>query len=239
MDIVISASNGLAKWLGLELPRMPSLDGKKVGTQSLQTATNLVSWQCHIISNRYRSRHKTIIAVEAHSRYALLIPCSGQFTVEEFEQELLNRWLNELIHHTAESGKVEGEDIETFCNQIQILPKQFQWFRNTDMSVQGHVSDAGQWVTDTLSEYGDEYLTVDNALGLGFHINEQFKRAKDSAGKKVRFYPIERLVADGLERFWSGSVETRGTGEAVKPIDSTGVVISMADYLKSKAQANK
>jgi len=87
MNIIISASNALAKWLGLELPRIPSPDGNKVGTQSLQSADDLVSWQCHIISNQYRSSYQTIIAVEAHSRYALLIPCSARLTPEEFEQD--------------------------------------------------------------------------------------------------------------------------------------------------------
>jgi len=238
MNIIISASNALAKWLGLELPRIPSPDGNKVGTQSLQSADDLVSWQCHIISNQYRSRDKTIIAVEAHSRYALLIPCSARLTVEQFEQELLNRWLNELVHHATNSRAVASDDVEVFCDRIEALPKQFQWFRNTDMSVQGHVSDAGQWVTDTLREHNDQSLTLDNALGLGFHINEQSKRAKDSAGKKTRFYPIERLVDDGLDRFWSESHKV-GKNEVVVPIDSAGVVVSMADYLKSKHESKK
>jgi len=51
MKMLISASNALSKWLGLELPRISGIDGKGVGTQPVTTTTATVAWQCHIVDN--------------------------------------------------------------------------------------------------------------------------------------------------------------------------------------------
>ena len=60
------------------------------------------------------------------------------------------------------------------------------------------------WNHAHLDQYGVDQLNNEDAFGLGFHINSQLKRAKNSLGKKEQFFPIPRFVDDGLFRFAKG-----------------------------------
>jgi len=73
MKCIISATNAFAKWLKLDLPRIPSPDGKKIGLQSLITDEDSLSWQCHVIQKHARLTKTTVIAVEAYSLYVIIM----------------------------------------------------------------------------------------------------------------------------------------------------------------------
>lgn len=51
-----------SKWLKLDLPRFPSPDGKRIGTQPLLTNEFQVGWQCHVIKIFYKHGKDTVIA---------------------------------------------------------------------------------------------------------------------------------------------------------------------------------
>ena len=183
------------------MPRISGIDGKGVGTQPVITTADTLSWQCHIVDNRYRSRYKTIIAVESYSRYTLLIPCPHRLTQTELEFILLNSWLRDLIDWMEETGAESKAVIGQACETMDATDFNVQWVRNMDLSINGHVIDASYWLRDVLEQEGVDSLSDELAYLLGRHINQQFKRAKSKAGGTRRFCPVERLLEDGLIRF--------------------------------------
>jgi len=119
---------------------------------------------------------------------------------------LLNSWLRDLTNWTEETGAETKTVVAQACETMDATDFNFQWVRNTDLSINGHVADANQWLRDVLEQEGVDSLSDELAYLLGRHINQQFKRAKSKAGGKRRFYPVERLVEDGLNRLWETAV---------------------------------
>ncbi|MFT6914930.1 MAG: hypothetical protein ACJAWL_001229 [Motiliproteus sp.] len=204
LSIVLSASNAMNKWLKLDLPRIPSPDGKRIGTQPLVTDTQQLSWQCHVVPNSYRSKERTVIVTEAYSRYTLLLPYRIAPTVEAFEKDFLERFEFEVQQLMLESGALELPQLARVKQQFDAQKKTLSWFRNTDMSVNGHVGDAEQWLRQMLADKGSSRLSEKDALGLGDHLNKLRKRAKQGQSSTQSFYPVARLLDDGLYRFASG-----------------------------------
>ncbi len=65
--------------------------------------------------------------------------------------------------------------------------------KNTDLSINGHIADAAQWVTQTLDDRNIERLNLPLAFEISNYINCQTKSIKVN-NKKHRFIPIERLL---------------------------------------------
>ncbi|MFT5722114.1 MAG: hypothetical protein ACI9W6_002438 [Motiliproteus sp.] len=246
LTIVLSATNAMNKWLKLDLPRIPSPDGKRIGTQPLVTDNQQLSWQCHVVPNGYRSRKHTVIVTEAYSRYTLLLPYTLTPTVEAFEKDFLERFEFEIQQLMLESGALELPQLASVKQQFDAQKKTLKWFRNTDMSVNGHVVDAEQWLRQMLDDNGTSYLREKDALGLGDLINKQRKRAKQGQSSMQRFYPVARLLDDALYRFASGLADGLYPGTPVgdfpnpypdrkeprAPSSSRDNVVYMADFRK-------
>ncbi|MBE0438567.1 MAG: amino acid adenylation [Gammaproteobacteria bacterium] len=198
---LFSASNALCKWLKSDLPRLPTSDGKQIGIQPLVTDANTVSWQCHVIFTDSWRQHATVIAVEANSRFTLLIPFDDVPTQQKLEQLICEQWANELVELLLRQGEINRDQVARIFNHFYQRTQNSEWVRNTDLSVNGHVSDAEQWVKQTLSGRGLDALDDDLAIELAWHINTQEKQAKDSQGNKRRFYPPALFLEDGLARF--------------------------------------
>jgi hypothetical protein len=203
VNVILSISNALAKWLKLELPRIPSADGKNIGTQPLRSDEQSVAWQCHIVDPRRYHGYRTamIIAVEAQSRYTILLPVNIRLSQEELEKLLITRWAKEIVHLAVEAGEIENEQVEEIFEQFLLSPIHIQWYRNTDLSINGHVSDAEQWVLQTLEEYKLDQLDEIEAITLGAHINRMYKRVKTGGVRSAPFVPTKRFLSDALYRF--------------------------------------
>lgn len=203
MKIIISASNALSKWMKLDLPRIPSLDGKKIGTQTLVTDSEQISWQCHLIKRHRRSPNAIVIAVEAYSRYAIIMPFDNNQTPTqvEFQNELCRLWRYQVAQLIVESEALTRKHIAAVFSQFDKNEKNFEWFKNTDLSVNGHVSDTEQWVIQSYEQYGYQQISEEAAFALGYHINQMYKNARRTDGVKEKFYPLARFVDDGLYRF--------------------------------------
>ncbi len=230
MKILISASNALSKWLGVDLPRISALDGKGVGTQPVSSTADTLAWQCHIVDNHYRSRHKTIIAVESYSRYTALIPCTHRFTQSDLELLILNHWLRDVVGWAEETQAVPASVAVLACEKMDATDFSFRWIRNTDMSINGHVADANQWLKEMLEHEGIERLTDEQGYILARHINQQFKRAKTKAGRKQRFYPVERLIEYGINCFVAGGGNASGDIDGSTHQTLPDNVVSMAEF---------
>ena len=198
---IFSASNALNKWLKLDLPRIPSPDGKRVGTQPLITDAKTISWQCHVVSNTYNGHFYTVIAVEAFSRFTLLLPFDFAPTQSELQERICEQWAYSLVSLMVQHGEIPREQASFVFSHIYQQMNNIEWWRNTDLSVNGHVSDAEQWVTQTIADRGIDALSDEDAFDLAYHINSFYKRAKDKNGKKRQFYPVPNFVEDGLSRF--------------------------------------
>jgi len=203
---MMSVSKNFAKFFGFDLTRLPSADGKRIGTQTISSDENTLSWQCQALTEHSRSRVATVIAVEASSRYSIIFPNLAKMSMQEFEQEFKRRWLQESLLMAVESGAISVESIDKMKEQFANATMQFQWFKNTDLSVNGHVTDTEQWIRAGSVLHRINYLGETEAIELAFQINKTRKKVKISTEKKLheRFVPVARLLDDALFRFAQG-----------------------------------
>lgn len=209
MNVLISATNAFTKWLKLDLPHIPSTDGKRIGTQPLVSDEGTLAWQCHVLHAHNRASSGTVIAVEARSRYTILISLDEPPSAAEFEKMLRRRWANEMVHLILSHGLFGDESVPDIFRRFNATPKDYLWFRNTDLSVNGHVSDAEQWVKQAFEQYGISRFDEGEAIGMGMHINQFFKHVKENGRKSEPFFPITRFVDDGLFRFAAGMAQAK------------------------------
>lgn len=214
--IIFSVSNALCKWLKLDLPRFPVTVGQQPGIQPLVTDDETISWQCHVIFTDSWRERATVIAVEAHSRFTLLLPFDIKPTQAQVEQRLCECWAEELVSLMIKYGDVSRDKAPRIFTHFHERTQQIEWVRNTDLSVNGHVNDAEQWVKEVLADRGLDALDEDLALDLAWTINTQEKRAKQPNGKKRIFYPPALFVEDGMFRF----VPEANVGSPYQPLSS-------------------
>jgi len=126
--------------------------------------------------------------------------------MREFEQELKRRWLKENTIMAVESGAILPDNVVEVETQFNNSSMNFNWFRNTDLSVNGHVCDTEQWIRAGSALHRTNYLGETEAIELGFHINKMRKKVKISKKKRLheRFVPVARLLDDALFRFAHG-----------------------------------
>ncbi len=149
MQLFYSTSKALDKWLKSELP---TLEGTQKGRNTIASDTNTFSWQLHIIDNRYRSSQKTIIATEAHSRFTCFLPVYEPLSLSELHQQLSMQWQQLLVEMIRANQLLPNSDAVLLLSKLDELQYDISWFKNTDLSINGHITDAALWVTQTLAE---------------------------------------------------------------------------------------
>ncbi|WP_067586059.1 hypothetical protein [Endozoicomonas ascidiicola] len=208
LQVIFSATNAFCKYIKEDLARLPSPDGKRIGTQPITTDANTISWQVHAIKGVGRRRNYTdVIAVEARSRYAILFSHPQFSSLEDFVKRFGRRWANEGVDMAVESGATVEEQVQTMFDQFLAIEKEMFFCRNTDLSVNGHVSDADWWLSGSYENYGHNILTEPEETWLGMErINCVHKKAKPFPGAKHQesFIPMSRMVDDWLFRFARG-----------------------------------
>lgn len=210
MDILFSASNAFCKYLKVDLDRLPSPDGKRIGTQPVQTTQECMAWQCHAVKRPSSQGEKIdVIAVEARSRYVMLFSNPQFESLEAFFGLFRKRWAEQSVHMAIESGAVTSEVANNMFEQFKNTPITALFCKNTDLSINGHVSDAQQWLLQSYEHYGVDDLDRAEEFGLGRHINQFRKKAKPFPGAKRQesFLPMSRMVDDWLYRFAKGLSE--------------------------------
>ena len=241
--INISANKALCKWLNIEPPRIESLDGKRVGTQPLVNEGGCLNFQCQVQHSRHGG-HSIVVAIEAHSRYTLIMPFSATPSFNEFEELLLKRWANDLAGWMMQHNILtQEEDIVILFERLFERLAGIDWYANTDMSINSHITDTGLWIEDFRDHFGYENLSEEDVEEIEFRINNQVKSARSGkSAKKETFMPIPRLIDDAIERFdiEPGVVQAQKIPAAVAAKSpnktakrkASGNVISMADYRK-------
>lgn len=201
--VIFSVSNALCKWLRSDLHRFPAEAGQQQGVTPLITDAETISWQCHVIFTDSWRERATVIAVEAYSRFTLLLPFDIKPTQAQLEQRLCEYWAEELVSLMIKYGDISRDQAPRVFTRFHERTQQIEWVRNTDLSANGHVNDAEQWVKELLATRGLDALDDDLALDLSWTINTLEKRAKQPNGKKRTFYPPALFAHDGVSRFVS------------------------------------
>ena len=187
MQLFYSTSKALDKWLKAELP---TLVETQKGRNSIVTTAHKFSWQLHIIDNSYRSSYKTIIATEAHSRFTCFIPVYMPITLAEIHQQLSMQWQHLLVEMIIANQLLPNSDAVLLLSKLDALSFDISCAKNTDLSINGHITDAGLWVTQTLQEHGLQEMPLALSEDLAIYLNGQVKRIKQ---RKEKFIPLERL----------------------------------------------
>ncbi|HDG1575080.1 TPA: amino acid adenylation [Vibrio cholerae] len=209
MQLQLSATNALNKWLKADFPRLPVEAGKQAGVNKLSSDAATMSWQVHLIENRYRSLEKTLIVCEANSRFTYFISLNRMIlTPDELAERLKIEWQFAFVealeayafetsaldtYSLKHSGSISRYDIATLLSKLNDIEFTPQWVKNTDLSINGHIADAAQWVTQTLEDRNLDRLSQPLAFDISSYINAQTKSIKVN-NKKQRFIPIERLL---------------------------------------------
>jgi hypothetical protein len=187
MELFYSTSKALDKWLKAELP---TLEGIQKGRNTITSNANTLSWQLHIIDNCYRSSYKTIIATEAHSRFTCFLPVTMPLTLAELHQQLLLQWQPLLIEMISANNLLPNSDAVLLLSKLDALAFDIGWAKNTDLSINGHITDAGIWITQTLREERLDAMPLALAEDLAMYLNSQVKRIKQ---RKEKFIPLTRF----------------------------------------------
>ncbi|OQX35193.1 MAG: hypothetical protein B0D91_11295 [Oceanospirillales bacterium LUC14_002_19_P2] len=211
MDVLISATNAFCKYLKIDLERLPSPDGKKVGTQSIRTTQDCIAWQVHAVKRYCTDGYLMwdVIAVEARSRYTMLFSNPGIEDLKGFIDRFLQCWAEQCVHMAIECGAVTETSTRDMFDQFLGTSMKLMFFKNTDLSVNGHVTDAEQWLLQAYDRYDIDIMNEEEAFGLGRQINQFRKKAKPYPGarNKESFLPMSRMVDDWLYRFAKGLSE--------------------------------
>jgi hypothetical protein len=239
MNVLISASKDLCKWLGIQPPRIAaSPEGLGVGVQPVYSSTDTLAWQCHVVENVYGSQGRTIIAVESYSRYTLFLPAYEVASQQDFEMLLLGSWLTHIVDW-LEKSPVSHQQILQLCQTSDNTEFTFEWVTNSDPSIRGHVSDAQLWISEYIEQERVSVFNGEHAYILGAYVNQLQKSYKGSGGKKQRFIPVERLLLDALSRF--GGEGDLCLEQAFEPAPNAAPdsplpdnVVSMAAFIERK-----
>lgn len=201
MKIILSTSQAFLRWMGLSLPRMPGTDEKRLGKQPLVSHEDQLSWQCHFVSQYPKQLHGAVILVEAWSRYCLIIPYMIPPTPAQLEQDICRYWSQSLIELMLENMAISNQNSQNMLQQFADTPFEFEWYKNVDLSVNGHVTDVEQWVWQHMRQYGDLLFQPQQAAQLSLTLNNQIRKARQGQKKAQSFFPAQRMLEDGLFRF--------------------------------------
>lgn len=205
VQLMISASKVLAKWMKVELPRLPNSANNQIGRQRLTTSETAMAWQCHVIGpkrfDNIKSNTKgTVIAVEAFSRYCLIMPGLAPMTPAELEEQLKRRWSNDIAQLAINNKSLDQAAMPTLFQQFYTTPLQVSWVQNSDPSITRHFVDAEKSIRAAYGTLGVEGVDEAQAMILGEQINQKIKLLQE----QPRFCAATRMLEDGLFRFAKG-----------------------------------
>lgn len=202
MQVTFHASKPMTRFLkkrsGVELTRLPCEDLALVGRVPLQSSPLHVAWQLHIIQTNRDHGDQVLLAMEAFSRYQILIPVTWTMGMREIESTLMHRWLEELLILKVGNPYCGADITGTVLAQLLNRPPQPAWVANMDLSISGHLSDTDQWIASELHQKRRSILRDDHARDLAWYLNNQIKTVKHPEAGKLKIMPAEHMQLLGL-----------------------------------------
>ncbi|ACS83942.1 DUF6933 domain-containing protein [Musicola paradisiaca] len=201
MKLFFSVSNKLAKFLRLDAPRLSGPDGQQPGVQPTVTHSTQISWQLDLI---VLDDEWLVVAVEAYSRYTLVIPYVLRPDWHEVEADFKEQWLQHLLSWMHMAGVVDEEwQARQVATGVAAL-EETVCYRNRDMSIGGHLSDIQLWLRTYLEERRPKRFKQRQVWEFCDYINQLSRRVGGQRRQQGMFLPAERFLTDGLYRFASG-----------------------------------
>lgn len=246
MNVILSVSDALHQWMGLELAHIPSMGGQLPGAQVLLSDEQSISWQCHVIFPTASLSDGMLVAVEARSHYTVLLPFHEIPSREQLEKTLLQQWIKQVAYMAAKLELIADQDMENLFTQFLQHPITVYWYRNSDPCLAEHLDFAEQSLHHTLQSYRLESLDIDEAISLGLHINHLLEKGQLKTRQRAPESPYDRFLADALYRFGHGLARSRYPGVPAGdfpnpylshvhvPTPDGGKVLSMAEYLRNR-----
>ncbi|MCJ8315084.1 MAG: hypothetical protein HRU38_23765 [Saccharospirillaceae bacterium] len=204
MNTLFSCSNKLVKWLKIDLPRIKSADGKKIGTQTIQTTTSQLTFQLQ--GFEYKEQ-RFILVVEASTKFCIIIPLSQfeQITLISLQHivfsELFNYSIYLIQEITKNPFKQSPEALELLIQNVKSLQLNTNTVRNTDMSLGGMLSDTQHWITSFINDYGLDKINKNSMFNLSMNLNSKPK-------KSIQWQlPAEQFTALVMNIFYTEQID--------------------------------
>ncbi|WP_075183315.1 hypothetical protein [Pantoea sp. 1.19] len=199
--VIFSMSRSLLKWLGCALPAMPVPEGELKGRVKLTSDRQQVCWQCELY--QLSERDFLVIAMEANSRFSLLLPFTNPVPLDTLLGELLSNWESHLVAMAINVGIVEEARATDLCIGFRQQDFYLECFQNVDLSVNGHINE-NCYLIDSYDPPDGHALPQDFVLFMEEVLNETPRRSKR---EKAVIWSEARFLKDGLLRFGSDIVE--------------------------------
>lgn len=201
MQLNFSISNQLAKLCKLDLPRLTDANGDKPGVQPVITNSVQCGWQFHVVREE---RCWLVFAMQAYSRYCIVIPYLLKPEWDEIARDFDMLWLEHMLAWFRLGGFVQTEEqIADVVRQFNAKPTPV-CHRNLDMSINGHLGDAKLWLEAYKRDVKPRLFDRQHAWRFCEMLNQQTKRVNKQRRKDAEIVPFERFLDDNLYRYAKG-----------------------------------
>lgn len=201
MKIVLSCTNHLVRYLKEDLPRLPTPAGGLAGLQRLHSGPAELAFQCHYLASAHTLRQQRfLLAIEAETRYCLILPLVLRHSQADLAEQLQALYLTHAGYQLLEAQMLQSADLPALDQLYVAMQPQAGWVRNTDLSLQGTITQLELLLRDALDNAGPAGLSDEQVFVLSLQFNETTV-SRTVAGKKQRFVPALRFVADIMLRF--------------------------------------
>ncbi len=201
MKFLLSCTNHLTRFLHTDLPRLPTPPGAQAGVRRLSSTPAELAFQCHYYQPRYQGwGPRYLLAIEAESRYCLILPLRLAISQAELAEQLQALYLTHVGYQLFETQMLQHSDMTALEQLFVAMQPAVSWVRNTDLSLQGTITQIEFFLQDALEHAGKAGLSDQQVFVLSLQFNET-TASRTVQGKKQRFVPALRFVADAMLRF--------------------------------------
>jgi len=202
MKIIFSCTNRLTRYLQADLPRLPTPAGEQAGVRRLQSTREHLTFQCHLFEAQQpnRSACTYLIALEASSRYCLILPLPIRLDQTDIAEQIQALYLTHTGFQLCEAQMLDHDDLLALEQLYIAMQPEISWVHNTDLSLQGTITQIEFWLQDALAQAGKRGLNDQQVFVLSLQANDCSTRCTVD-GKKQRFIPSQRFVAESMLRF--------------------------------------
>ena len=201
MKFLFSCTNHLTRFLHTDLPRLPTPPGAQAGVRRLSSTPAELAFQCHYYQPRYQGwGPQYLLAIEAESRYCLILPLRLAISQAELAEQLQALYLTHAGYQLLEAQMLQAADLPALEQLYLAMQPRTHWVRNTALSLQGTLTQLELLLRDALANAGPAGLSDEQVFVLSLQFNETTV-SRTVAGKKQHFVPALRFVADTMLRF--------------------------------------
>ncbi|WP_370980470.1 hypothetical protein [Agaribacterium sp. ZY112] len=198
-----SISPELAQACGLKLAPMPSSRGGLSGAEKIHTHSSLLSWQFDLSQRKVGLfREHIVIAVEAYSHFALILPYQQTLpSWQQLQSDFHQLWWDQLVLHLGRTQFVnEQSDIE-LIQQRFVEQKQANCWLNHDEQLSEQIELIKRWINSFCDKFRVDRLSANHVWNLLGHINIESRSANSDEQTPI---PLARFLDDSLYRFAQG-----------------------------------